>query len=508
MKNSLIVLGLLSILGGVGFYYFNENIYTPQKQASQLLHKGMSFFEQNNTEALQKAIREFATAAIHFPQTQEGKKALFYLARSYEKLGMSDLALSKYAHLLDEDISAELKQEIRYQMARSEILRAYQEKGLGGLRDMLIKASNKALRSEIYTTMARHFSRIGNTAQALLYYEKAAEENNGNLVALQEHSRLAQLQTLPKEDSKNNVENAKEEKFVAPPVFPQKEEPVTSEQPTREAQLAKQEKEENLSLHVMMQKILTAIESLKDSLKNSLQNASRPKEETPAVAALPLQPDNKAFPAAASQQNTQRTEERNSVALQKGIQLYEQNLDAQAQGYFDDIIRSAPDSKEADDALNYAGNIAFRNNDYTAAVRYFNECISNGSRNRDEICYIRKGEAYYQRKDYVKAANVFETVQKLYPRGQYAYLARDWETEAKDAYFEQRNRTLQLPQLPASATQDENEQGVLTLPTSSSTPKQNIQSTPKSNTPSATQSLDQETNTNPFVSTPPSLGQE
>lgn len=428
MKNSIIFLGLLSIIAGGGFYYFNDQVYNPQKQAEEFLQKGKTFFEQNNTDALQKAINEFATIASKFPKTPEAKKAMYYLARSYDKLGMQDVALNKYSRLLDANIPPEFKENIRYYMARAELLRSYKEQGLEGLRDMLSKTGNKALRSEIYTEIARHFSRLGNTKRALEYYERAARENSENLIALGEWSKLKKMEPLAKMPFDNYLFSQQKEQVIPP-----KEE-------------EKNKQDDSSAVAKMFEKLLAAIESLKTQPS---QNAELQKKSELAKTAQenPLQK-----PQDSTKQNSLAAKDIPHY-LNRGISLYNQNLDKQAKPYFDYITENFPDTAAADDAFYYLGNIAFRNNDFISAIHNYNAGLSNQNKNRDEICYIRKGEAYYQRKDYMRAANVFETVQKLYPRGEYAYLARDWETEAKNAYFAEKDDSVETPNLPFEQSQ-------------------------------------------------------
>lgn len=455
MKNIIFRLGLLIFLGGAGFFYFNEHVYVPQKKANQFLKKGKLFFEQNDNDSLQKAINQFATAITRFPQTQQAKEAMFYLAQSYQRLGMNDIAISKYNELLDAKTSTELKTQARQKIRYLEKLESYQKDGLSGLTKMLKNSQDHVLRSEIYLEMARQLSRSGQIKEALEHYAFSLKENSNNIAAWSEWKKLKEL--FEQENSFSSFrfrgkepqremafspktvtqKQVRQEKEKIDNTLPFQEKPVraTTEKKAQQKGAPSKNESKDLAIEGLLKKILSSLDFLKKEKEPSPQEKIKPHKE--------LHSDKEK--AAQTQDRTSHFEAQEYVI--KGIELYNKNLDSQAENYFDFVIEKYPDTAAADDALYYSGNIAFRNQDLTRAIYFFNEALSNQNKKRDEISYIRKGEAYYHRGDYLRAANVFETVQKLYPNGRYNYIARDWQKEVKDAYFNAKEKNVDQPQL-------------------------------------------------------------
>lgn len=445
MKNIIFRLGLLTFLFGAGFFYFNERIYFPQKKANQFLEQGKLFFEQSDNDSLQKAIHQFATTISHFPKTKEAKEAMFFLAQSYQKLGMNDIAISKYNDLLDSKTSQKLKTQARQKIKYLEELDRYQKDGLSGLTKMLRNSHDHIVRSEIYLEMARQLSRSGKLQKALKHYALSLKENSNNIAAWSEWKKLKEI--FEQENSfssfrKKGSQNPQKEIVSSKPASPQEEmQPKKKKLVPPKVPVAK-EVESPASKEKSNTKDLV-IESLLKKILSTLDFLKKEKELPPAQEKVEKKAQEKSPVKTEANKHSLNFEAQEYVL--KGIDLYNQNLDMQAENYFDFVIEKYPDTAAADDALYYSGNIAFRNQDLTKAIYFFNAALSNQNKKRDEISYIRKGEAYYHRGDYFRAAHVFETVQRLYPNGRYNYIARDWYKEVKDAYFHENQKNIQQP---------------------------------------------------------------
>ena len=123
--------------------------------------------------------------------------------------------------------------------------------------------------------------------------------------------------------------------------------------------------------------------------------------------------------------------------MRKGRENYIKGNLAESSRFYSIAAREYSTTKEADDALYYMGELAMKRKDWTSAVKHFNVAISNKPRNRDEQAYLKKGEAYFSRGDYGRAAKVFSSYLKLFKKGVYRDKAVAWEAESKQAMASQ-----------------------------------------------------------------------
>ncbi len=123
-------------------------------------------------------------------------------------------------------------------------------------------------------------------------------------------------------------------------------------------------------------------------------------------------------------------------ALKRGLKHMQEGNYAEAIKFFQTIEERFPDTSEAEDALYFMGNAYMKAGDNIKAIQAFNKAVGNQPRHRDEASFLKKGEAYYNRKDYAKAAAMFQYVQKQYPKGKYFQIAADWEEECRRAMTE------------------------------------------------------------------------
>lgn len=194
MKNIYIIIGALTLMSGLGLITFNEEVFSPGKEAGALLTKGKLLLEQDREETMKKAIEIFTTVASHFPGTDQAEEALYYLAESYEKLGNVDVAIEKYRKLLGLELDKELSERVRFKIARLQLTRYNTEEGFNGLMVLLTDTVDDVLRSDIYTEIARYYAREKGYAQSGKNYEIALSENPRNKEANMELARMLFLQ--------------------------------------------------------------------------------------------------------------------------------------------------------------------------------------------------------------------------------------------------------------------------------------------------------------------------
>ncbi len=180
MRNRYMIIGLLIILIAFGFVVVNQEVFNPQKKAKILITKGKFYMEQSDKAALRKAVDEFTTAASLYPESSYGKEALYYLANTYEKMGMLDIAAGKYKELEQAKINENLKKRVRFKIAKLQILRSYTDEGVSGLMVLLANTRDKSMRSEIYTELGNYYRRLKRYNKAQRNYEIALSEDSLN----------------------------------------------------------------------------------------------------------------------------------------------------------------------------------------------------------------------------------------------------------------------------------------------------------------------------------------
>ncbi|MDW8307645.1 MAG: tetratricopeptide repeat protein [Leptospiraceae bacterium] len=352
MKKTLLFLGIFFLIAAVGVFFATLLFYLPEKKAEALLRKGKLYLEQESQEALRQAIEQFTTVLSEYPNSRSATDAQYFLAQTYEKLNLKDIAFGKYKKLLEQKLSGELEEEVKFKLAKLQILRSYTEEGKTALLLLLNNTKNPKLRSEIYTEIGKIYAREGKQAEAQRNYQIALSEYAENREA-----RLLLAKTL-KEQKKDSQ------------AFGVYEEYLTFQAPLEgdRQQVAQSYRKEIL-----------------DSALKQLQ-------------------------------------QQNFTEAIKNLQFVSERF---------------PDTDEAEDALYFLGNAYLKQKNYVAALKAFNDAVSNKPRHRDEASYIKKGETYYYRKDYKKAAAMFQYVQKNYPKSKYYQIAKDWEEEALRSMHEE-----------------------------------------------------------------------
>lgn len=180
MKNIYILAGFLILTLGAGFIYVNREYISADRTARSILNRGKLYLEQSNDDGLRKAVDELTKVAATWPDSLPGKEALYYLAEGYERLGMRDVALTKYRKLQDMPLSLELKDRVKFKIAKLQILRSYTEEGMNQLVSLLAHTRAPAMRSEIYTEIGKYHVRKGSVKDAQRNLQIALQENGEN----------------------------------------------------------------------------------------------------------------------------------------------------------------------------------------------------------------------------------------------------------------------------------------------------------------------------------------
>lgn len=354
MKNGYIIAGFTIILIGAGFFFISREVIHPQREAAVLLSKGKLLLERNDDSSLRRAVDELTTLAARYPDTKEAKEAIYYLANGYEKLGMGDIALTKYRKLLEYPLSEKLREKVKFKIAKLQIMKSYTEEGMASFMNLLAKTEDPGMRSEIYSEIAGYNARRGRQKEAVRNYQIALRENPANREARLGLARV--LSALGKD-------------YEAFGIY--------------ESYLAGDD--------------------------STTESSGDEKEQKDDSSEKPLYTEKN--------------------ALTEGVQLFKQHKYHKAIKKLRTVVENSKGSEAEDEALYYMGYSFFKLNDYTNAVKYFNEAISNVPRNRDQHSYIKKGESYYHRKNFKKAAKVFSRYREIYPNGDYYKIAGDWEQE-------------------------------------------------------------------------------
>jgi TolA-binding protein len=122
----------------------------------------------------------FTTIASHFPDTDQSKEALYLLADIYEKWGNIDVAINKYRSLLGLDLNKELADKVKFKIARLQLSRYNTQEGFNSLMVLLSENVDNMLRSDIYTEIARFYSRQKDYQKSQANYDIAISENPKN----------------------------------------------------------------------------------------------------------------------------------------------------------------------------------------------------------------------------------------------------------------------------------------------------------------------------------------
>ena len=351
MRNAYLGAGFFAIILAIGFIMINQEYLNPQKRTRAKITRGQFYLEQDNEDAWRKAVDEFTKAASIYPGSAAGREAVYYLANAYEKLGMLDIAQSKYRKLHKHPLSEDMKKRVRFKLAKIQILRSYSDEGKSGLLALLAQTQEKTLRSEIYTELGHYYYKKRDFAQAQKNYEIALAEDS-----------------------------------------------------------------ENKDARVKLAKSLTA---------QGKHKAAYSVYETYLTHIGEIDPRKK----------TVVTTYKSDI-LSRGMALFHKGAFAKSIEHFQLVASRFAGTPQAEDGLYYTGIAYFKMGSYYKAIESFNKVITHSPATQDDAAMVKKGEAYYQLKNFEKAAATFAEARARYGNGRYGLIARDWEEESKRAIQE------------------------------------------------------------------------
>ncbi|MDH4199263.1 MAG: tetratricopeptide repeat protein [Spirochaetia bacterium] len=119
--------------------------------------------------------------------------------------------------------------------------------------------------------------------------------------------------------------------------------------------------------------------------------------------------------------------------LESAQELFHDNNMGEAENYFAFISDKFPSSMSSEVSLYYLGNLEYLQGNYEKALEKFDMVIKFPPDFKDENAYIKKGQCYYQMRNYSKSALYFAKFSELYPGSKHKSLARKWEKESKMA---------------------------------------------------------------------------
>ncbi|PKL37354.1 MAG: hypothetical protein CVV44_17120 [Spirochaetae bacterium HGW-Spirochaetae-1] len=180
------VIGIILIFLGMGFFAYYDQFIKPEENARQLLREGKLVFERGNKEALNDSINLFTKIIARYPETESARDAYYFIAQSYEKLGLNRLAYLKYIYILknEKNISEQFASEVKARIARLTIMKQQTEEGVHQLLDMLNYSANNDFRSRVYTELGHTYLKGGEYSKSKRMFDIALSENGSNEEAI------------------------------------------------------------------------------------------------------------------------------------------------------------------------------------------------------------------------------------------------------------------------------------------------------------------------------------
>ncbi len=196
--NWKILVGILLVLMGVGFFTYYERTVKPEREARELLAEAKLIFERGDEsgdrETLNLAINKMEQIIARFPKERFPKldsvhEAYYFTGRCLERLNSYRTAYLRYSALVrsyQNMISPELKEEVLVRLARINVLKQYSEEGIHQLYSILNSSTNPELRGRIYTELGYTYLNQGKYRNALRMFDisRQHQQHGGNEEAI------------------------------------------------------------------------------------------------------------------------------------------------------------------------------------------------------------------------------------------------------------------------------------------------------------------------------------
>lgn len=188
MKKEVII-GIILITLGIGLFFYYDRVEKPRMrsgQAHELLVEGKLIFERGDRQALNNAINLFSKVIARYPDTPAATESYYFIAKSYEKMGLNRLAYLKYIYILKtrRDAPKNMEAEIKTRVARLKILKYHTEEGVHQLLGQLSSSENRDFRSRVYTELGHTYLKQGNYKKSRRMFDIALKENGSNEEAI------------------------------------------------------------------------------------------------------------------------------------------------------------------------------------------------------------------------------------------------------------------------------------------------------------------------------------
>ena len=137
-----------------------------------------------------------------------------------------------------------------------------------------------------------------------------------------------------------------------------------------------------------------------------------------------------------SEHNEETAKKFQKIIIDSAIETFEDGNMNEAEKYFLFVADKFPSTSYSETSHYYMGNMEYIRGKYEKAISEFDHVIKFPPAEKDENAYLKKGQSYFQMKNFTAAANVFARTQELFPDGKYLSLAKKWEREANIAISE------------------------------------------------------------------------
>ncbi|HNY15612.1 MAG TPA: tetratricopeptide repeat protein, partial [Bacteroidales bacterium] len=187
-----IFIGVLFIFLGIGVFAYYDSFVKPDKEAEALLTEGVLTYERGSKEAVNHAIDLFTQVVSRYPGSKAAPEAFYYMAKSYEQLGLNRLAYLKYVSILknSKKLKPETEKDIQARLARLKIMKRYDEEGIHQLLGILNMSDDKDFRSRIYTELGHTYLKKGDYSNSKRMFDLALSENGSNEEAILGKARV------------------------------------------------------------------------------------------------------------------------------------------------------------------------------------------------------------------------------------------------------------------------------------------------------------------------------
>jgi len=197
--NRGIVIGFLFIVLGVGLFAYYDYYVRSGREARELLTEAKLIYERGDRDSINNSIGIFTKVIARYPGTKAEIESYYYIAQSYEKLGLRRLAYLKYLYILKNNrhVPSEFDSEIRARLAHLRITNSNTEEGIHQLLSLLNYSGSKDFRSRVYTELGHTYLKLNSYDKSKRMFDIALYENGSNEDALLGKARTYKLMGHP-----------------------------------------------------------------------------------------------------------------------------------------------------------------------------------------------------------------------------------------------------------------------------------------------------------------------